>query len=295
MSDHVNLSLPCKRFLAGVIFGTVLIVLAPESTWAETLSIDIGDRSYNITYAAVNMTIDDAVVDSLYSSLIFDVTTFGDGGVLDVTLERLFLDSIMDGEDHQYYVAIDDLPSTVTEETTTDQLRVLSVEVPTGSRTIEIIGTVLAKDILEPTEPIPDTPLDSAEPTIPDTPLDPVIAEPLEPTEPIPDTPLDPVIAEPLEPTEPIPDTPLDSAEPTIPDTPLDPVIAKETPIPPDTSSVDNCGPGTILEGDTCVLEPPKQTAMERMNVFTSTVIAFIVAGGIAVALALIAKASKRR
>ena len=158
-----------------IIFGIFLIALVPTTAWAITETLEFDGVDYLIEYTTVGMGVDRMYIETPSSSksLILDVDVFDDVGMLDITIERTLLDSVLDGEDTRYRVLIDDiLADDVRELSSNDQLRTLSITVPSGSFSVEIIGNVLAGDNAELVEPIVEEQLE---------PITPIETEPIEP------------------------------------------------------------------------------------------------------------------
>ena len=63
-------------------------------------------------------------------------------GKLNVTFEREFFDSTYDGEDDLFFVLADGDETISQEIETTSQSRSLTIDVPSGTEELEIIGSV---------------------------------------------------------------------------------------------------------------------------------------------------------
>ena len=260
-----TLSILYNNAKLGIIFGVFLIALVPITAWSVTETLEFDGEDYLIEYTTVNMDVYDIYIDASSKSLILDFDMLEESiGMLDITIGRALLDSVLDGEDLAYGVEIDAISTEEVIESSNEQLRTLSITVPSGSFSVEIIGNVLASNNPEPKDVEP---------------VESVVDEPIEPITPIETEPVESVVDEPIEPITPIETEPVESV--------VDEPIA------------DGCGPGTILQDGVCIIdesvvdEPPKQTTT-NMNIIISVAFAFMIAGGIATVLALIAKASKR-
>ena len=75
-------------------------------------------------------------------SLIFYVNVNDSTGTLDVTFDRMFFDSIYDGEDDSFFVLADGDETVSREIQTTVNSRTLTIEIPSGTEELEIIGSV---------------------------------------------------------------------------------------------------------------------------------------------------------
>ena len=108
---------------------------------------------------------------------------------------------------------------------------------------------------------------------------------------------LEPITPIETEPIEPIVDEPL--ADGCGPGTILQDGVCIIDESVVDEPLADGCGPGTILQDGVCIIdesvvdELPKKTTT-NMSIVISVAFAFMIAGGVATVLALIAKASKR-
>jgi len=155
-------------------------------------------------------------------SLIFSVNVVDSTGKLDVKFDRSFFDSIYAGVDYSFFILADGDETIFTETQTTSQSRTLNIAVPSGTEELEVIGSTFhSSKVIE--TPVIETPVIET----------PVIETPVIET---------PVIETPVIET-PVIETPVIET----------PVI--ETP-ELTNSSTNQCGPGTVLEGDACVIDP---------------------------------------
>jgi hypothetical protein len=118
---------------------TVNVIPAPH---IQTISVDVDGISYDVEYTVNGMTITEIESDTESMSLIFSVDVTDLTGMLDVTFDRTFFDSIYDGTDDLFFILADG-DEVISEETeTTSQSRTLSIKVPSGTEELEIIGSV---------------------------------------------------------------------------------------------------------------------------------------------------------
>ena len=267
-------------------FGVILVVslgllffalLSSVFVYAETSSVKVGDNYFDVDYTGNGVSVNGIESDSDFISLIFSVDVTNSQGILEVTFERSFFDSVYMGNDDDFIVLADGDEPTYSEIETTPTSRTLSITLPSGTEEVEIIGSVFGNLLTEP-EPVPATP------------------------EPVPETP-EPVPEETETPTPtPKPETPTPTPKPETPT----PTPKPETPKPktecgPGTilkNGVcmldERCGPGTVLKNGVCVAEPEStNTQTLGKQLVYGFIAAFVIAGVIGIILALMSKASK--
>ena len=166
----------------------------------ETLSVTVDGMPFDVEYTTIGLSVYEIESDTDSMSLIFYVNVNDSTGKLNVTFEREFFDSIYDGEDDSFFVLADGDETVSREIQTTANSRTLTIEIPSGTEELEIIGSVFG--------------ITNELPSVIETPVieTPVIETPVIET----------------------------------------PVI--ETPVI-ETPSTNECGPGTVLENDVCVLD----------------------------------------
>ncbi|ABX13153.1 hypothetical protein [Nitrosopumilus maritimus] len=268
----------------GLIFFTIL---SSAFVYAETMSVDVDGTDYDVDYTVSGMSVSGIESDTDFISLIISVDVTDSQGILDITFDRTFFDSVYEGVDDDFIILADGDEPTFSETETTSQSRTLSIELPAGTEEIEIIGSVFGRTIED--TPVEETPVEET---------------PVEET-PVEDTPVE---------ETPVEDTPVE--ETPVEDTPVEETPVEDTPrteCGPGTILQDGvcvlderCGPGTILQDGVCVLEP--QTSTPEISTPTSTsfkglgkelgyglIAAFVVTGAIAIILALMSKAGKSR
>jgi len=123
----------------GLIFFTML---STAFVYAETISVDIDGMSFDIPYTTTGMTVTGVESDTESMSLIFSVDVTDSTGILNVELERSFFDSIYDDTDDLFFILADGDEAISEEIQTTSQSRTLSITVPSGTEDLEIIGSV---------------------------------------------------------------------------------------------------------------------------------------------------------
>ena len=235
----------------------------------QTITVDVNDNSYDVEYTVQGMTVIGIESDIESMSLIFSVDVTDLTGILDVTFERSFFDSIYDDVDDLFFV-LSDGDETISEETKTSQSRTLSIKVPSGTEELEIIGSVFNN--IE--TPVIETPVIET----------PVIETPVIET---------PVIETPVIET-PVIETPVIEENITN-------QCGPGTVLENDMCVLDErCGPGTVLENNMCILDSTpvsssSQSPGTSKELIISFTIAFVIAGIVGIVLALIAKAHKNK
>jgi len=122
---------------------TVNVITVPH---IQTISID--GTSYDVEYTVNGMTITNIESDTESMSLIFSVDVTDLIGILDVTFERSFFDSIYDDVDDAFFILADG-DEVVFEESKNNIDRNLRIEVPLGTEELEIIGSIFNDNELE--------------------------------------------------------------------------------------------------------------------------------------------------
>ena len=88
-------------------------------------------------------------------SVIFDVDVIENQGILEITFARDFFDAVFNGTDVDFIVVVDGDEYIDSEIKTTTNSRTLSIELPTGTQEIEIVGTSLSRTIVPILDPAP--------------------------------------------------------------------------------------------------------------------------------------------
>ncbi|QUC65615.1 hypothetical protein NsoK4_01695 [Nitrosopumilus sp. K4] len=272
--------MPNVNTLLKISIGLMIVaIISSAFVYAETVSVTVDGTSYDIDYTGTGVSVTSVEADLDLPTLILSVdVTADDVGILEISLERSFFDSKYQGDDDLFFVVVDGLDVEFIEEKTST-MRTLTIELPSGTQDVEIIGSVFGSPVEEP-------------PTEPETPVE----EP--PTEP--ETPVEEPTAE--------PETPVEEPKVVPPTTTKPPVTKPKTECGPGTILKDGvcvldqrCGPGTVLKDGACVLEPEPKTAPSTdvkgigKELVIGLIAAFVVAGAVGIILGLISKASKSR
>ncbi len=205
-----------------------LVILSPAYAFAApgTIAVDLDGISVDVSYDADGVEVLSVQSDLEFISLLFQVKVTGSPGILEITLDRNFLDATFEGVDDEFFMITDGFDEPTFEEVeTTSELRTLRIVLAPGTEDLEIFGTVFGEPESAPEEVTEE----------PET----VVEEPEEVTE-EPET----VVEEPEEVTEPKtqcgPGTVLKNG-----------VCVLE----------DKCGPGTVLQDGVCVLTSSSSTS----------------------------------
>ena len=136
-----------------------LLLLMPFSAYAApgSVSVDVDGQEYVIGIDTEGVEVQSIEGDGELA-LLLTVNATGSSGTLEITFDREFFDSTFQGEDDSFFVILDGFDEAVFEETKTDSTRTLSIEIPSGTSEIEIIGSHILDGtfgtILSGTEPV---------------------------------------------------------------------------------------------------------------------------------------------
>ena len=219
-SNNINSGFPVyDRTPAQIPESETDLVMIP----VETLLVTVDGMPFDVSYTTTGLSVYEIESDTDSMSLIFYVAVSDSNGKLNVTFEREFFDSTYDGEDDLFFVLADGDETISQEIETTSQSRSLTIDVPSGTEELEIIGSVfgISKELPSVTEtPVTETPL------------------------------------------------------------------------------TNECGPGTVLENDVCVLDSTLTKSSSSGNskeLIMGVTVAFVIAGVIGVIFAIISKANRNK
>jgi plastocyanin len=231
----------------------------------ETLSVTVNGMPFDVEYTGIGLSVYEIESDTDSMSLIFYVNVDDSTGTLNITFDRVFFDSIYDGEDDSFFVLADGDETVSREIQTTVNSRTLTIEIPSGTEELEIIGSVFG--------------ITTELPSVIETP---VIETPVIET---------PVIETPVIET-PVIETPVIETPPTN-------ECGPGTVLENDVCVIDQrCGPGTVLENDVCVIDstPTKSSSSgNNKELIMGIAVAFVIAGVIGIIFAIISKANRNK
>ena len=256
-SNNINSGFPVyDRTPAQIPESETDLVMIP----VETLLVTVDGMPFDVSYTTTGLSVYEIESDTDSMSLIFYVTVSDSNGKLNVTFEREFFDSTYDGEDDLFFVLADGDETISQEIETTSQSRSLTIDVPSGTEELEIIGSVfgISKELPSVTEtPVTETPVTET----------------------------------------PVTETPV--TETPVTETPLTNECGPGTVLENDVCVLDQrCGPGTVLENDVCVIDQTPVTPSSSGNskeLIMGVTVAFVIAGVIGIIFALISKANRNK
>ena len=156
--DRLN-HIPNVNSLLKISLGLILFtIISTALVYAETLTVDVEGNSYDVDYVATGLTVSNVETDLDFISLILTVNVTDSSGILEITFDRNFFDSIYQGSDDAFIILADGDEPNFTEIETNSQSRTLSIELPSGTEDVEIIGSVFGSPVEEKPEPVEEKP-----------------------------------------------------------------------------------------------------------------------------------------
>lgn len=246
----------------------------PNLAFADpgTIQVTVNDSTFDVMYDATGLDVTGIEADVESSTVTIFVTTSDVSSTLQVTFDRSFFDSRTAGEDDDFLVLTDGFEATF-DESKVDTSRTLTVDVPEGTSSVDIIALGSASfglgPIDEPEEIPPEEVPEEAPEEVPEMTCGP-------------GTILDDGVCV-LEQAAPEEIPPEEALE----ETPEEMTCGPGTVLKDGTCVLDEtCGPGTILSDGVCVLDQssaPQVTQSRGMGfdlvmpIVAAFVIAFIV------------------
>ena len=124
-------------------FGVFAIISILPAAFADSISVDTGESTYDIEYTANGVDIKSASADMDFMSLIFTVEVLDSEGQLEFNFDRDFFDAKLGSEDDGFFV-IADGDELSFEETKDDSHRSIVLTIDPGTEEIEIVGSQIA-------------------------------------------------------------------------------------------------------------------------------------------------------
>jgi len=125
-----------------------LVILSPAYAFAApgTIAVDLDGTSVDLSYDADGVEVVSVQSDLEFISLLFQVEVTGSPGILEITLDRNFLDATFEGVDDEFFIITDGFDEPTFEEVeTTSELRTLRIELASGTEELEIFGTAFGE------------------------------------------------------------------------------------------------------------------------------------------------------
>jgi len=125
-----------------------LVILSPAYAFAApgTIAVDLDGTSVDLSYDADGVEVVSVQSDLEFISLLFQVEVTGSPGILEITLDRNFLDATFEGADDEFFIITDGFDEPTFEEVeTTSELRILRIELASGTEELEIFGTAFGE------------------------------------------------------------------------------------------------------------------------------------------------------
>ena len=124
-------------------FGVFAVISILPAAFADSISVDTGESTYDIEYTANGVDIKSASADMDFMSLIFTVEVLDSEGQLEFNFDRDFFDAKLGSEDDGFFV-IADGDELAFEETKDDSYRNIVLTIDPGTEEIEIVGSQIA-------------------------------------------------------------------------------------------------------------------------------------------------------
>jgi hypothetical protein len=265
----------------GLIFFTIL---STAFVYAETISTD--GTSFDIPYTTTGMTITGIESDTESVSLIFSVDVTDLNGKLNIVLDRNFFDSVYNRIYSDFIILADGDYALFEETEINSKTRTLSIAVPFGTEDLEIIGSILD-------DSLPISLVDSNENKLLSDVADKAAADKAAADK----AAADKAAADKAAADKAAADKA--AADKAAADKAAQTQCGPGTILQNDSCVLDDrCGPGTILEGNACVLDSTlvkSSSTGYTKELIMSVTTALGIAGVIGIILAIIARVNKNK
>jgi len=132
-----------------LIAGLMILTFSNSLVFAQsvsetntfTLTAFIGDERYEINFKTIAVNVINVEPQLNFDSIIINVVVLDTSGILEVTLDRDFLDSRYDGLDKEFVIVADSAYVDFVETETTSESRTIRIELPGHAEHVEIMGT----------------------------------------------------------------------------------------------------------------------------------------------------------
>jgi hypothetical protein len=251
-------------------------------TILSTAFVYADDSSFDVPYTTTGMTITEIESDTESMSLIFSVDVHDLNGTLNVVLDRSFFDSVYNKIYTDFIILADGDYALFEETEINSNTRTLSITVPSGTEDIEIIGSILD-------DSLPIILVDSDENKSPSHVIDKAAADKAA---------ADKAAADKAAADKAAADKA--AADKAAADKAAQTQCGPGTILEGNACVLDDrCGPGTILEGNACVLDSTLAKSSAPMGytkeLIMSVTITLGIAGIVGIILALVARANKNK
>ncbi len=132
----------------------VFALIAPAYVYAVpgTITVNLEGTPVDVSFDSEGVEIlsVETIDDAFGASLILEVKVTGSPGILEIILERNFIDAKYQGDDDLFFVLVDGEDLNFQETETTSESRTLRITLPEGTEEVEIIGTEFGEpDMME--------------------------------------------------------------------------------------------------------------------------------------------------
>ena len=256
-------------------------------TILSTAFVYADDSSFDVPYTTTGMTITEIESDTESMSLIFSVDVHDLNGTLNVVLDRSFFDSVYNKIYTDFIILADGDYALFEETEINSNTRTLSITVPSGTEDIEIIGSILD-------DSLPIILVDSDENKSPSHVIDKAAADKAAADK----AAADKAAADKAAADKAAADKA--AADKAAADKAAQTQCGPGTILEGNACVLDDrCGPGTILEGNACVLDSTLAKSSAPMGytkeLIMSVTITLGIAGIVGIILALVARANKNK